>query len=62
MLYNPDYPDAPSAPPAHPFNQRSFPHFPRPFGIVCVGYNLITTAFPFSVCDCVCVYDVCLCV
>lgn len=62
MLYNPDYPDAPSAPPCRLFNQRSFPQFPRPVGIVCVGYNLITTAFPFSVCVCVWCVFVCLCV
>lgn len=55
MLYNHD----PPSPLCTPYIQHSFHHIPVPFGIVCVGYNLITTAFPFSVCVCPCM---CVCV
>lgn len=51
MLYNRNPPSPPLLTTLH---SALFPsHSSPPFGIVCVGYNLITTAFPFSVCVCV---------
>lgn len=50
MLYNRDPPSPPLLTTLH---SALFPSHSSPlFGIVCVGYNLITTAFPFSVCVC----------